>query len=41
MDNKLPLEYEQQYKKIAYISDISALDFVLNVKQDYKKYINL
>ena len=28
-------------KKIAHISDISALDFVLNVKQDYKKYINL
>ena len=41
MDNKLPLVYEQQYKKIAHISDISALDFFLNVKQDYKKYINL
>ena len=41
ISNELPLEYKQQYNKIPYIGDISALDFVLNTKDDYKKYINL
>ena len=41
INNHLPFEYAQQYNKTPYIADISALDFVLNIKDGYKKYINL
>ena len=38
LENTLPEEYPQLYKKIGFINDISALDFVLNVKSDWENY---
>ena len=41
MKNKLPKRYHQQYERIGYIYDISALDFVLNVGSNWREYYHL
>ena len=41
LENSLPLFYPQIYKKNGFINDISALDFILNVGNDWKEYYSL
>ena len=41
VENTLPNKYNQQYQKIGFIPDISALDFILNVDTNYTTYINI
>lgn len=41
IENYLPHQYQQQYNRIGFMPDLSALDFILNVHSDYNTYINI
>ena len=41
INNQFPKQYPQMYRKVGFINDLSALDFILNVGSEWTQYYNL
>ena len=41
LENTLPREYSQLHPKLGFINNISALDFIFNVGNDWERYYTL